>query len=182
MARTQQQTAGAPRPHPATPSKGSQAPGHWYFVGRWRPRAGSIAPTRRTRAHIHTYIHTHTLSLCLSLPLSLALTIIAPNTRGDPARLHYGYDFNGHVCGSGINKGKENLYYPYPFPPTDPVSGDAGSYDDVDLSWSVCVEKCPNPSTNTVRRASEDATALPAYQLPKCVGRSRRACTCFWCS
>mmetsp|Transcript_23355 Transcript_23355/g.58569 ORF Transcript_23355/g.58569 Transcript_23355/m.58569 type:complete len:788 (+) Transcript_23355:155-2518(+) len=66
---------------------------------------------------------------------------------GDPARLHYGYDFNGHVCGYGPNAGKENLYYPYPFP-ADPGSSDFSfsptAASDVDLSWAVCVKECPN--------------------------------------
>uniref|UniRef100_A0A6U4I244 Choline transporter-like protein n=1 Tax=Hemiselmis andersenii TaxID=464988 RepID=A0A6U4I244_HEMAN len=66
---------------------------------------------------------------------------------GNPLRLHYGYDFNGHVCGTGVNSGKQNLYYPFPFPGPDPggLPGSIGTdFTNVDLSWAVCVEKCPN--------------------------------------
>jgi hypothetical protein len=79
--------------------------------------------TQHTRKYIKTYIHTyiHTYS-------------------GDPMRLHSGYDFNGHICGAGIHTDRPNLYYPYPFPGVDAD----GNRKDPDLTWAVCLEKCPN--------------------------------------
>jgi len=83
------------------------------------------------------------LIFLISLGGMLAVGIVG-FVSGNPARLHYGYDFNGHVCGWGVNEGKENLYYPYPFPPIDPLTGSVDDPTDVDLTWAVCVEECPN--------------------------------------
>ncbi|KAJ1492672.1 plasma-membrane choline transporter-domain-containing protein [Baffinella frigidus] len=54
--------------------------------------------------------------------------------RGEPARLHNGYDFNGNLCNFGSNAVKPYLYYPYPYA----VAG-----AEPDLTWATCVKECP---------------------------------------
>ena len=36
--------------------------------------------------------------------------------KGQPDRLVYGYDFNGKICGVNDMKGKDFVYYPFPYP------------------------------------------------------------------
>jgi hypothetical protein len=58
--------------------------------------------------------------------------------KGDPDKLHYGYDFNGRVCGTAAMKDRPFVFYPFPFP------DDANSLDGADFSWATCVKRCPN--------------------------------------
>ena len=56
-------------------------------------------------------------------------------------RLHYGYDFNGRICGVGAMVDRPYVYYPFPYP--DDMQ--SGSLDGADFTWATCVKSCPNP-------------------------------------
>lgn len=65
---------------------------------------------------------------------------IAGLVTGEPARLQYGYDFNGRVCGMGAMEDRPFVYYPFPFP-KDMTST---SLDGADFTWATCVKQCPD--------------------------------------
>lgn len=103
--------------------------------------------------------------------------------RGNPARLHYGYDFNGNVCGeSAVNKDKKYLYYPYPFPPVDPKTGGFGATDQVDLTWSPSPPPCTYPCAPrniTTLDISSPVEILQTARLPSFVHSSPRCAPSF---
>ena len=76
----------------------------------------------------------------ISLRLCMLLIAILGFITGDPERLHYGYDFNGRVCGTGAMKDRPFVFYPFPYP-NDLTST---SLDGADFTWATCVKSCPN--------------------------------------
>jgi hypothetical protein len=41
------------------------------------------------------------------------------------------------------------VYYPFPFPPTDKAA--KGSTNDADFTWAVCVDVCPNQVAGEIK-------------------------------
>jgi len=62
--------------------------------------------------------------------------------QGEPQLLTSGYDFNGNICGMKNTPYEERplVYYPYPYP----ENAMSGTMDGVDLTWALCVDKCPD--------------------------------------
>lgn len=76
--------------------------------------------------------------------IGMLIVGIVAFARGEPDRLHNGYDFTGEVCGFGANSEKSNVYYPYPY------DDEGGS--EPDLSWAACVTDCPQQTSVTPER------------------------------
>lgn len=107
--------------------------------------------------------------------IGMLIVGIVAFARGEPDRLHNGYDFTGEVCGFGANSEKSNVCVPlpmhnhflrhptfwaldsltfcldrsaryYPYPYDD----EGGS--EPDLSWAACVTDCPQQTSVTPER------------------------------
>jgi hypothetical protein len=93
---------------------------------------------------------------------------------GDPRILTSGYDSNGNICGATAGFEKyPNLYYPFPYPPTSPslmptspVATKTAKNDKLDLTWSVCVEKCPNQLNDKINNGGAEDMKDSVFSPP----------------
>jgi len=94
--------------------------------------------------------------LCLIALIAVALYGFA---KGNPKRLHHGIQFDGEVCGVGINvTSKPYLYF---CPPTDWLGGSlAAAGFNLNVDYPVCVAACPVVSLFQNISANLDANGL----------------------